>query len=419
MVRLREVVDQNPWWKTGSMDEDPDLRRAPKIRIPRRYIDLEKGNIYTIEGPRRSGKTLWMKESIGRLISYGEDPKSIGYFSVDRIISRRELRSVLDFFIDREVNFIFLDEVQSVPGWAYEVKRLWETYGKDIVIVLTGSPLTLREEEEPLLGRGIEGNRYYIEPVSFRRFLEVYMPDKMESVEGDPIPYIRELRKAFFLYLEGTGFPRCLVERLTKGIVSDQCYLEIREQVRKRADSADDVEVLSRYLARNLGSRMSLLGISQYFGKDINWAKRKIEFLKKRRVLFEIRAVEKGGRVRKRGEIRKFYFIDHGFPLSLLSPEEEIFNHIQIEMLTDDIYLGHLMEQVVAQHLRKTYGDVYFSLNGKKERDFYIPARNEYLEVKKGGGCRGTLCITLDDYGEGEVPIYIYLLQLSPSPRFL
>ncbi|MGF3522946.1 MAG: hypothetical protein ACQXXJ_07600, partial [Candidatus Bathyarchaeia archaeon] len=77
MVKISEIVNQNPWWKHGEKFAtfDKNLRGANEkpIFFKRKRIELEKRNIYVLRGPRQVGKTTYIKESINKLISEGID----------------------------------------------------------------------------------------------------------------------------------------------------------------------------------------------------------------------------------------------------------------------------------------------------------------------------------------------------------
>ena len=59
MVRIAEIVDQNPWWKHGAefVRYDRNLQGARPVFFERKEIELKKGGIYIFRGPRQVGKT--------------------------------------------------------------------------------------------------------------------------------------------------------------------------------------------------------------------------------------------------------------------------------------------------------------------------------------------------------------------------
>ncbi len=87
------------------------------------------------------GKTTEIKKKILRLMrDDGVDPDSICYFSCESLVSRRELRKVLDFFLDKlaghERIYVFLDEINFVKDWFLEIKGIADSDRFDRVVIL-------------------------------------------------------------------------------------------------------------------------------------------------------------------------------------------------------------------------------------------------------------------------------------------
>lgn len=179
MVKIAEIVDQNLWWKHHKEFEkyDRHLAEIKPIFFKRKELGLKKGNIYILRGCRQVGKTTYLKNIIKKLIEKGVSPTDILYLSLDFFTSRRELRNAVNYFLDlnhtKEKIYIFLDEITSLDDWNLELKYLSDQgVTKRSVIFATGSSaIKLKEKAELLPGRGLEGNEYYIKPLSFREFV--------------------------------------------------------------------------------------------------------------------------------------------------------------------------------------------------------------------------------------------------------
>ena len=197
MVEIEKIVEQNKWWKFGSefASFDDQFREFSNsiVKFERKEIELPKGQVFILYGPRQSGKTTWMKISITKLLKEKMPKDAICYFPCDSLAaaSRKELGKVIDFFLKRcapfEHSFVFLDEINSVIDWGYEVKSLVDA-GKltNVSLILTGSPFTLKKQVELLPGRKIEGNRYFFKPLTFRDFvLDVCRPDRVDRATRD------------------------------------------------------------------------------------------------------------------------------------------------------------------------------------------------------------------------------------------
>lgn len=179
MAKIAEIIGQNPWWKHGAefIRYDHSLQKAKPIFFERRGIEPKKGDIFVLRGPRQIGKTTYLKYTVKKLIENGVPPKDILYLSLDFFTSRREMRNAIDYFInatrDSAEIYLFLDEITSIEDWNLELKFMADQgITKRGVILATGSSaVKLREKAELLPGRGLEGNEYYIKPLSFREFV--------------------------------------------------------------------------------------------------------------------------------------------------------------------------------------------------------------------------------------------------------
>jgi len=179
LVRVGELVIQNPWWKHGEgfVQFDRHLQIIKDNIFCRKEIELKKGNIYILLGSRQVGKTTYLKLCVKELIRNGVNPDNILYVSCDFFISRKELRNALTYFINKNLDekefFIFIDEITSLDNWNVELKYLADLgIVQKAVIVATGSNAsTLRRKGELFPDRGLEANEYYMRPFSFREFI--------------------------------------------------------------------------------------------------------------------------------------------------------------------------------------------------------------------------------------------------------
>lgn len=184
MVRLEDIANMNPWWTKGAkfIHEDRDLIRTHKnsFFFERKVPELKPENIYIIKGPRRVGKTVWMKKLIMQLIDGGINQLDIFYYSLDNVRSKNELQNMLLNFISNThmgIRYILLDEIQSVEGWESVIQGMVNSgYTTNTVIILTGSVAHLfRNEMMP--GRGTEGNTYIMRNIGFNEFCTKFFSD--------------------------------------------------------------------------------------------------------------------------------------------------------------------------------------------------------------------------------------------------
>lgn len=166
----------NPWWRDGNMGPlvPPPFRRPVFGRLYRLLTTSRE--IITLTGPRRVGKTVLLWQLIQRLLGDGVDPRSIIYFSLDDpVVHIIEPNTLFHYLTEGRRHkpqgpaFLFLDEVQSFPGWElfakreYDLKSPWR-------LVVSGSAATpiFRVSRESLLGRVKD---IHLAPFSFLEYI--------------------------------------------------------------------------------------------------------------------------------------------------------------------------------------------------------------------------------------------------------
>ncbi len=403
MVKIGEITNQNPWWKHGIHFDnyDPDLTKLKgSILFERKEIPLELGNIYVIRGSRRVGKTVYIKNLIRRLVNKGTNPRRILYLSLDFFTSRRELRSAINYFLDsnRGVKelYIFLDEITSIPEWELELKYLADVgVTQRAVIVATGSSgVALGKRIDLLPGRGIEGNEYYMKPLTFREFVSnstLHILDHIEDEElysalriiGDMLniqdihvdlawsieqifeavnniaPYIREIDFLFNIYLVTGGFPQAinsylekfderrvnpsLAEVFMRNVIGDISKLGKQEVYARRILR----EVLSRY-----GTRYSIRSLASAVELNHRTVYEYLETLVESFILTILYSYDPNmDKVRYKGD-KKIYFQDPFIYYSIASYLTGIdVNQVIDNTLADEDMLSRLIEGVVCMHI--------------------------------------------------------------------
>lgn len=91
--------------------------------------------------------------------------------------------------------YVFLDEVQQVPGWEDVVNALRVDWNCDLYLTGSNSTMLASELSSHLAGRFVE---FPIRPLSFREFVELHRPHGVSSAEA---------RELFEHYLVLGGFP--------------------------------------------------------------------------------------------------------------------------------------------------------------------------------------------------------------------
>lgn len=247
---LQELTRVNPWWiRTTWMDSDPQIvaaSRAPYVWQPNVLNDITPPNLYTLRGPRRVGKSTTLKQTIGRLLSSGIDPRRICYFAADALSSFNDLINLFQaarlLFVDLgdTPRYFFIDEVTSIPNWQQGVKWLRDnTAAASDCIVATGSSARdIGTGSRYLAGR--RGPAHNLDrillPLSFPEFvrctghtlppptplaLAAFYTEDGRTACQDALVHIGVLVDAFETYLLVGGFPQAVADFRRIGQVSD------------------------------------------------------------------------------------------------------------------------------------------------------------------------------------------------------
>ena len=448
MVRISEIVSQNPWWKHGRrfVHFDKHLKEAKTklVFFDRRQIELNKGNIYVLRGPRQVGKTTYIKKLISKLIDKGANPNHILYLSCDFFLSRRELRNAITYFINKNIDasnlYMFMDEITSVKDWNLELKYLSDSGIVEKASILTtgSSAPALRKKGELLPGRGLEGNEHHMKPLTFRDFtlqtaerislgigdrelsdsiMQLQSILKKNSVTLEPTfnklakalhsiaPFKRELGYLFNIYLRCGGYPFAVNDYLAQRIENDNFSIDTKLSEALIRDIIGDLtklgkqETIIRQILREIiekyGSRYSFSKLAGDIGITHVTTIDYLEALEESFILTILYAFDFNKKQIKFKGDKKIFFQD---PFALHSVKSFLtgkdVNEIIGETMQDEESTSKIVEGIVSSHLavnqeipmmRETKTFLWFYYNtGGKEIDNITRIGDTYLatEVK-------------------------------------
>jgi len=450
MVKISEIVNQNPWWKHGEkfVIFDKNLKEAKEkpIFFERKRIDLNKGNIYVLRGPRQVGKTTYIKDSIGQLFSKGIDPNHVLYLSSDFFISRRELRSAITYFMNKNIDatdlYMFIDEITSIKDWNLELKYISDSgiLEKARILATSSCSSALRRKGELLPGRGLEGNEYYMKPLSFRDFV-LQTIDHVISTIGDaefrdsliklwPIlektscsleaglsqlfkalhqiaPFKRELDYLFNLYIRYGGYPFVVNDYLLKKLQSEQRQMSFSINPKlSEALMRDIIGDITKLGKQETFVRQILKEISEKYGSRYSFSKLAsdietthvttidyLETLEESFIVAILYALDFNKKDMKfKGDKKIFFqdpFIFHSVKSFLTGKDV---NEIIEETLQNEELVGELVEGIVSSHLianqeipmmrePKTFLWFYYNTRGK-EIDNILRIDDKYMAIE-------------------------------------
>jgi hypothetical protein len=203
--KLLDALERsNPWWK-GDFELDYKPRRV--------YEEIKKfmknRQIISLTGLRRTGKTTILLRVVKDSIA-GYRKENIIYFSFDDFRDVR-LNEVIDAYFglmkkNSSGSLLFLfDEVQKVPGWEEQLKRIYDENKKFKFVISGSESLFIRKgTRESLAGRMFE---FQIKTLCFKEFL-----DFKGKNFNNLILYKKEILSEFKNFLNCNGFPEIINE---------------------------------------------------------------------------------------------------------------------------------------------------------------------------------------------------------------
>ena len=347
------ILSQNKHWKNRYKNL---YKRDVFEKLER---NLQTKHIQVIQGIRRSGKSTLFKLLINHL-SQTIDPKEILYINLDDPFFTPFRDDATKFYdiiqsakklTQKEVKYLFLDEVQNMKGWESYVKSVYdsELFTK---IFVTGSNSTLLEGELAtfLTGRYLS---VQVHPLSFKEVLRINKIESyMQKLEQKPkvLKLIDEmmLYGSFVeVYDHKEEFRRDILTTYYQTILLKDCVSNhaIRD--------VKSFKELSFYLLSNIASLYSYNSLAKAVGINDKSAKEYLSYLEESYLCTELKQFSFSLKEQQNAK-KKVYFNDNGF--------------VSLSFKFSSNY-GKLLENLVLTELIKSGYEVYF-YNKNFECDF-------------------------------------------------
>ena len=455
VIKLSGLSSQNPWWKKGNWEnEDYDFKKIEYV-LNRKKTEITKGEIYLIRGIRRSGKTVYTKLIIEDLIKE-IDGKKIIYISCDRH-SLGEIKNIVDEFVKRlSGEVVIFDEITYHINWNILLKELAET--SELTIIATGSnPVKLGGKKERLPGRKIEGNEYFLNPLSFREYVNniVDLKNKIQNSDVkkyankikkfenfssfDPniqemIPYFDDLEPIFYSYLISGGFPDAVLEYLKNGRINERTYEMIIRMflgiLSKESKSEEIGRQIMEKILVSMGSRLDFITIASDLGIHHNTVREYIELLENSRIIYLLPAWDINNKRYTLRKQKKIIFQNSLIPQAL----HQYITGCSYDDILDflDKKIEHIVEHTVSCHIiqsleepvvkeKHSFAGFYYD---KKECDLVLLNDKKFYgyEIKYGKLQKEkypfiTAYITKDVIDENTYPASLFLSGLEKSEK--
>jgi uncharacterized protein len=318
------------------------------------------GKVVGLAGVRRAGKTFLFFQAMRGLLDKGVSRDRMLYlnFEDDRLQPIREgdldlvLRSFRELYPDSvgDKVYLFLDEVQSAPGWELWARRLHDTENIEIFVTGSSSQLLARDLSTALRGRSITLEVF---PLSFKEFLTFRsIPVIAASADNESL-----LRSAVVEYLEWGGFPEIVLadEAMRSLILEEYTSLMLYRDILERYGVRNEklMRELLRHAFRNTASLLNVSKLhrdltSQGYQVSKNTLFEYLGYLEDAFLVFLLPIQEAS--IRKQAHNpKKLHVIDTGLVSAFKAhPSRD---------------LGHRLETAVFLHWRRRYKSLFYFAN--------------------------------------------------------
>lgn len=338
------------------------IRREHYLEVLRKLRD--KNLIKVITGLRRVGKSTLLQLFQEELRDGGVEPRRIIAYNFEDPAYRHKLDwgmlydEIVAKLDEGMVNYVFLDEVQMVPGFERLVDGL--NINKNIDLYITGSNAFLLSGELATLlaGRYISIN---LLPLSFTEYAEL-----LPGTQG---------RDLFDRYLSASMMPEAASLSMDAPDLVNKYLIDIfdtvvNKDIKDRYEIRDmaNFERVTRFVLDNVGNFVSANSIAESLNADKNHGDallshktigNYLQYLTE--CFFVYRADRydiKGKKLLKTQD--KYYATDLGFRVALVSGRV-------------DADLGHKLENIVYLELRRrNIGDIWVGKHDESEIDFVV-----------------------------------------------
>jgi predicted AAA+ superfamily ATPase len=344
------------------------LKRESYLKIIRSY--QEKPLIKVLSGVRRCGKSTMLAMFAKELKKSGvKDSQIISINFEDlayrNLLSANELYNYLKQKINKKnMNYIFLDEIQNVKDFEKAVDSLYVQKNVDLYITGSNAYFLSSDLATILTGRYIEIKIY---PYSFAEFTAA---TKMQA----------NLMQAYEDYIECGSFPEAVNLFIADKSTTDRYLQNLYDTVifkdivaRKDIKNSLYLQDISKFIFDNIGNftnpkRISDILTANNRAISNHTVENYLQALTDSFLIYPANRYDiKGKQILQTN--KKYYAIDLGL------------RNIISDAKPSDY--GHILENIVYFELLRRYGKVWVGKNKEKEIDFVVKTKNgvEYFQV--------------------------------------
>lgn len=359
--KLFEIISSyNRYWTTGNIDAG-----IPRDILSACLGQLDSREVIVIKGVRRAGKSTLLAQVIRELLARNVQPTAILRINLEEPLFSSEysvelLEQIYRTYRERVQPegrcWLFMDEVQNIPGWESWVRGRSET--EDIKFFVTGSSSQMlsREIGTKLTGRNVSFEVYPLSFKEFLRFNNIEIRSELEYANRKS-----SLRNLFTAYLKYGGFPEVVLRQsdeekqlLLKNYFEDLLYRDVVTRYEIRDVSS--LRNLAVYLLTNVAKKTSITKLKNNFTISQDKTENYVSAIMESYLLFQLQMFSCSLKSSLRAGFKP-YAVDTGLR-----------NRVAFAFSED---LGWLVENVVFCHLKRHHEEVFYHSNGS-ETDFVV-----------------------------------------------
>ena len=214
--------NMNLWWETGKIS-DSFLSIAARDEYRQIESLMNTRRVLAVVGPRRTGKSTLIYQTIDSLLKSGVNPAHILLFTGDTpgIYGGGEtISDIINLYVDELLHkslneiksrvYVFIDEIHFIKGWQIEIKSLYDLNPRLKFVISGSSSIQMfYDAKESLLGRITD---IYVLPLAFDQFL------RFSSLLKDAFDYSRytEAIPGFSVFEDPAAYYRQLADKKIK-----------------------------------------------------------------------------------------------------------------------------------------------------------------------------------------------------------
>jgi len=358
------LVEWNPWW---AGDFQPRLVGRALLAEVAPWIGRKE--VVAVLGARRAGKTELLNLLIGELLRTA--PKeNIFFIKADDERAKKEgllddaLATYREFSNPKGKAYVFIDEIQEVPGWAETLKRMYDLE-PGVKFFISGSNLAISRGDlsERLAGRVAYFDLY---PFSFRELL-LAVGEKEPANAASAIARKAPLGHRLLSYLEEGGFPEVAMEKdgmrraqLLRFYYDTMLFRDIVK--RHRVRNPQKLDALAGYFLQNIANQANFSKIGKSYSLSVDSVSEYASYFQEAYLIFQAPLYSHSV---KRTEInpKKAYCVDTGLRNVMGMRFSE-----DAGRLAENAVFVELMRRNSANPLCK----VFYWSNGRAEVDFAV-----------------------------------------------